>query len=108
MHIFDCEDGSVYAFDGGKTSWSANNNIFGWTYAKLAESEAEQMNKKRKYFRKCGCCGERYEQSEMIRTYESPNGWYCIDCYLDEHIEYTIDEWQTDDIIRRRGNELVD
>lgn len=51
------------------------------------------MNKKRKYFRKCGCCGERYEQSEMIRTYESPNGWYCIDCYLDEHIEYTIDEW---------------
>ena len=35
------EEGSVYAFDGGKTSWSANNNIFGWTYAKLAESEAE-------------------------------------------------------------------
>ena len=23
--------------------------------------------KKRKYYRKCGICGERYEQSEMVR-----------------------------------------
>ena len=37
--------------------------------------------KKRKYFRKCGVCGERLEQSEMIRTDESPNGWVCHDCY---------------------------
>lgn len=38
-------------------------------------------SKKRKYFRKCGCCGERYEQSEMIRTDDSPNGWMCEECY---------------------------
>ena len=31
-------------------------------------------NKKRKYYRKCGVCGERYEQFEMIRTNQSPNG----------------------------------
>lgn len=38
-------------------------------------------NKKRKYIRKCGHCGERYEQSDMIRTDESPNGWLCENCY---------------------------
>ena len=46
-----------------------------------------------KYYRKCGCCGERHEQSEMIRTDNSPNGWICIDCQSKEHPEYEIDEW---------------
>lgn len=36
--------------------------------------------KKRKYFRKCGLCGKRAEQSEMIRDNGSPNGWFCRDC----------------------------
>lgn len=43
---------------------------------------------KRKYYRKCGICGEQYEQSEMIRTDQSPNGWICIDCSIGEHPEY--------------------
>lgn len=44
--------------------------------------------KKRKYYRKCGICGKRQEQSEMIRCIESPNGWLCVDCYAAKHIEY--------------------
>lgn len=51
------------------------------------------MKKPRKYFRKCGVCGERHEQSEMIRTDCSPNGWLCEDCYRDDHLEYEIEEW---------------
>ena len=46
--------------------------------------------KKRKYYRKCGVCGERHEQSEMIRTDESPNGWMCLDCKM-EFLEYEDD-----------------
>lgn len=48
--------------------------------------------KKRKYFRKCGICGEQHEQSEMIRTDESPNGWMCLDCHNIEFPEYDTDE----------------
>lgn len=52
------------------------------------------MNKeKRKYFRKCGICGEKHEQSDMVRTEQSPNGWLCEECYYSEHPEYEIDEW---------------
>lgn len=40
--------------------------------------------KKRKYIRKCGVCGIRFEQSEMIRTEASPNGWLCCDCEKEE------------------------
>ena len=47
--------------------------------------------KKRKYYRKCGLCGDRYEQSEMIRTDCSPNGWKCKECELHEHPEYEIE-----------------
>lgn len=43
---------------------------------------------KRKYYRKCGVCGERQEQSEMIRTDHSSNGWVCFDCHNAEHPEY--------------------
>lgn len=39
--------------------------------------------KKRKYYRKCGACGRRLEQSLLIRTNKSPNGWFCNDCYGD-------------------------
>ena len=44
--------------------------------------------KKRKYYRKCGICGERYEQSDMVRTNQSSNGWLCLDCHNIEHPEY--------------------
>ena len=47
--------------------------------------------KKRKYFRKCGVCGDRYEQSEMIRTYKSPNGWICTECQQKIHPECEIE-----------------
>lgn len=38
---------------------------------------------KRKYYRKCGVCGRRHEQSEMVRTNNSTNGWICLDCWTD-------------------------
>ena len=50
--------------------------------------ETKQMkNNQHKYIRKCGVCGERQEQSKMIRDNGSPNGWICKDCYYDEHWE---------------------
>ena len=49
--------------------------------------------KKRKYYRKCGVCGERQGQSEMIRTDESPNGWICEECYRGIYPELEIEEW---------------
>ena len=51
------------------------------------------MKKKRKYFRKCGVCGERHEQAEMIRTDESPNGCVCRECYFSIYNEYEIEGW---------------
>lgn len=50
-----------------------------------------QKPQSRKYYRKCGVCGERHEQSEMIRTNRSPNGWVCFDCHNAEHPEYDIE-----------------
>lgn len=47
--------------------------------------------KKRKYFRKCGICTEHYEQSEMIQTYNSSNGWICAGCQQKIHPEYEIE-----------------
>ena len=47
--------------------------------------------KKRKYMRKCGICGDADEQSNMIRTKESPNGWMCKDCYYDS-MDYDWDD----------------
>ena len=44
--------------------------------------------KKRKYYRKCGLCGDRCEQSEMIRTYKSPNGWICTECQVQKNPEF--------------------
>lgn len=61
--------------------------------SKEREGEAKREKKKRKYYRKCGICGERHEQNQMIRTGNSPNGWICFDCHNAEHIEYNIEEW---------------
>lgn len=46
---------------------------------------------KRKYYRKCGECGVRQEQSDMVRTNQSANGWLCILCLRNMHPEYDID-----------------
>lgn len=51
------------------------------------------VKKKRKYYRKCGVCGERHEQSDMIRTNQSSNGWLCMECHLHFHPEYDCEEW---------------
>lgn len=52
-----------------------------------------EPKKKRKYYRKCGVCGERYEQSDMKRTLNSPTGYLCYECIGAEHPEYETDEW---------------
>jgi hypothetical protein len=54
----------------------------------LSSKTSSTTKKKRKYFRKCGRCEARLEQSDMIRTDKSPNGWLCSDCYYAEHPEY--------------------
>ena len=41
-HFAKYENGTVYAWDGGDTSWSGGDVITDWKYAKLAESEEEQ------------------------------------------------------------------
>lgn len=51
-------------------------------------SASTRQKKKRKYYRKCGICGDRYEQSKMIRTNSSPNGWLCWNCHDIAHPEY--------------------
>lgn len=43
---------------------------------------------KRKYYRKCGICGKRFEQSEMVRNDASPSGWICGCCCMGIHPEY--------------------
>ena len=48
------------------------------------------VKRKRKYYRKCGVCGCRHEHSEMIRTDNSPNGWLCVVCWIDN----TDPEWE--------------
>lgn len=55
--------------------------------------------KKRKYYRKCGICGERYEQSEMVRDECSSTGWICCDCCMGVHPEYEEDWHGTADIL---------
>lgn len=39
MHFAKYEDGHVFAFRSGMTSWSSHCDMFYWEYAKLAESE---------------------------------------------------------------------
>ena len=38
-HFAKYENGTVYAWDGGDTSWSGGDVMTEWKYAKLAESE---------------------------------------------------------------------
>lgn len=45
----------------------------------------------RKYYRTCGICGEKHEQSEMIRDDGSMTGWICEDCLIRVHPEYEED-----------------
>ena len=40
-HFAKYENGTVYAWDGGDTSWSGGDVMTDWKYAKLAESEDE-------------------------------------------------------------------
>lgn len=60
---------------------------------KTQNNKSRRKVKRRKYFRKCGICGDRYEQSEMIRTDESSNGWVCPECYYDLHAELYEEEF---------------
>lgn len=50
----------------------------------------KRSQKGRKYYRKCGICGQRDEQSNMIRTYEVDNGWCCVDCWENCHADSII------------------
>lgn len=38
-HFAKYEDGVIYSWDGGSTSWTSRGNVTEWKYAKLAESE---------------------------------------------------------------------
>ena len=49
--------------------------------------------KKREYYRKCGICGGRFNQKDMVRDYGSSSDWICDDCFHNLHIEYDIEEW---------------
>lgn len=59
---------------------------------------------KRKYYRKCGYCGKRLEQKEMIRTDIVNNGWLCKECFDGEESNY---DFITDaeDLLYRIGSE---
>ena len=41
-HFAKYENGTVYAWDGGDTSWSGGDVMTMWKYAKLAESEEDK------------------------------------------------------------------
>jgi len=66
----------------------ANNPTEAMRYVGEYAENLPVKKKIRKYYRKCGVCGERHEQSEMIRTNNSPNGWICFDCHNAEYPEY--------------------
>ena len=38
-HFAKYEDGVVYTWDGGSTSWTSKGNVTEWKYAKLADEE---------------------------------------------------------------------
>ena len=40
-HFAKYEDGVIYVWDGGSTSWTSKGNVTEWKFAKLAESEEE-------------------------------------------------------------------
>ena len=49
--------------------------------------ERKSPPKQREYFRKCGICGQRDEQGNMVRTYDVDNGWCCRSCWGTIHAE---------------------
>ena len=49
------------------------------------------MTKKRNYYRICGVCGKRFEQSEGTRDDGSDTGWICDECHDELHPEY--EDW---------------
>lgn len=57
------------------------------------KSKKTAGTKKRRYIRKCGFCGERNDQKDMIRDDSSPNGWMCRDCSNIMHPEYEAERW---------------
>ena len=61
---------------------------------------AKEKKRKREYFRKCGVCGRRFNQKDMIRDDCSDNGWICTDCHNDEYHDEEIGDFQ-------RGGERV-
>ena len=38
-HFAKYEDGVIYTWDGGSTSWTSKGNVTEWKYAKLADEE---------------------------------------------------------------------
>lgn len=56
------------------------------------EKEYKKKNDKKKYFKTCGVCGEKYPSSEMFKDKGSNTGWVCFDCYGCEHPQYFMDE----------------
>ena len=38
-HFAKYEDGVIYTWDGGSTSWTSKGNVTEWKYVKLAENE---------------------------------------------------------------------
>ena len=57
------------------------------------ENESNKKNQKKiKYYKVCGICGERYPQSSMVKDGCSSTGWVCRDCLIDIHPEY-LDEF---------------
>lgn len=69
----------------------------------MKNKTTETRKPKRKYFRKCGFCGERHEQSYMVRTVDSPNGWMCHRCHEEMH---PYDNYY-DDIIMAEDNDIL-
>lgn len=63
----------------------------------VAQCYSDKQNRKssakrRKYYRRCGICGERYEQSEMMRDSRASSGWLCVDCHMSKCIGYDEEE----------------
>ena len=72
---------------------SINPNLSFEHFMRAAVEEANRRmsvsrNKKRKYYRLCGICGSRFEQSDGVRDNGSDTGWICDDCYNELHPEY--------------------
>ena len=73
-----------------------NPNLSSTAFMKAAAEEADRRrmdsrNKERKYYRICGICGKRFEQSDGVRDDGSDTGWICDECHDELHPEY--EDW---------------